>query len=311
MKRLLLAALIVVVGATTAPAQVEIVHKPTYSPGAEIRTVAEMKLDQTLVIAGMNVETNVESFTAVKESIGEPTGDGKYPVTSEFEYYIINLETPAGKYAFDSNSPDAGTAPAGLEGLDAMFKALSKAKWVATFNDKPELESIEFLDDPFAGLDEETKKEVSADRFKQDYVIQLGRFPGKPVSVGDKWTRTEESNIGAGQTLAFEKEFEYLGTEESNGRTYDRIGVKSLSVKYDIGDGSPLPFKLDDSELKVASSEGVMLYDRELKTITSTTEKVTIEGTLNFSIDVNGQNQKLPSELELTIESKTNSEAPQ
>jgi hypothetical protein len=232
-------------------------------------------------------------------------------VTSEFEYYIINLETPAGNYAFDSNSPDASTAPAGLEGLDAMFKAMSTAKWIATFNDKPELESIEFLDEPFANLDEATKKEVSADRFKQEYVIQFGRFPGKPVSVGDKWTRTEELQIGAGQTLAFEKEFEYLGTEESSGRTFDRIGVKSLSIKYAIGDGSPLPFKLDDSDLKIASSEGVMLYDRELKTITNTSEKVTIEGPLTFSIDINGQNQKLPSELELTIESKSNSEAPQ
>jgi hypothetical protein len=311
MTRVLLAGLIVVLGAATAPAQVEIVHQPAYSPGAQIRTVAEMKLDQTLVIAGMNVETAVESFTAVKETIGERSSDGKYPVTSEFEYYIINLETPAGKYAFDSNSPDASTAPAGLESLDAMFKALSRAKWVATFNDKPELESIEFLDDPFANLDEATRKEVSADRFKQDYVIQLARFPDKAVSAGDKWTRTEESQIGAGQTLTFEKEFEYLGTEESNGRTFDRIGVKSLSVKFAIGEGSPLPFKLDDSQLKIASSEGAMLYDRELKTITNTSEKVTIEGTLTFSIDINGQSQKLPSELELTIESKTNAEPPQ
>lgn len=311
MKSLWLSVLIVAAGAATAPAQVEIQHKPTYEPGAELRTVAEMKLNQTLVLAGMNVETAVESFTAVKERVGERTAEGKFPVTSEFEYYIINLNTPAGKYAFDSNSPDASTPVAGLEGLDAMFKALSKAKWVATFNDKPELESIEFLDDPFSNLDDQTKKEVSADRFKQDYVIQLARYPDKAVAVGDKWTRTEESQIGAGQTLTFEKEFEYLGTEETGGRTYDRIGVKSLSVKYAIGAGSPLPLKLDDSDLKIASSEGVMLYDRERQVITNTSEKVTIEGTLNFSISVNGQNQKLPSELELTIESKSNAEAAQ
>ena len=308
MNRLLLSALLVVAGAATASAQVEIRHNPTYTAGSEIRTVTEMKLDQTLVLAGMNVDTAVESFTAIKEQIGEKTGDGKIPVTSSFEYYIINLNTPAGKYSFDSNSPDAGTPVAGLEGLDTMFKALSKARWIATINDKQELESIEFLDDPFAGLDEQTKKEVSPDRFKDDYAIQLARYPDKPVSVGDKWTRTEESQIGAAQTLTFEREFEYLGTEESGGRTFDRIGVKALSVKYAIGSGSPLPLKLDDSDLKIASSEGVMLYDRESKSVTSSNDKVKIEGTLNFSISINGQTQKLPSELDLTIESKSNVE---
>lgn len=311
MKRVWLSALIVIAGAAGARAQVEIIHQPAYESGAVVRSVTEMKLDQTLVLAGMNLETGVESFTATRETFGEPTSEGKVPVTSEFEYYIINLDTPAGKYSFDSKSPDASTPIAGLEGVDAMFKALSKARWVAVFNDKPELESIEFLNDPFAGLDEQARKEVSPERFKQDYVIQLARYPGKPVSVGDKWTRTEEAPIGAGQTLTFEKEFEYLGTEEADGATLDRIGMKSLSVKYAIGSDSPLPLKLDGSDLKIAASEGLLLYDRQKKVITSTTEKVTIEGTLNFTINVNGQEQKLPSELELTIESKTHSEAAQ
>ncbi len=311
MKRSLLAALLLLALPAAASAQVEIKHAPDYQTGDVIRTVAEVKTKQTLVIAGMNVDTNVESFSATQETIGERTSDGKLPITTEFEYFIVNLETPLGKYAFDSNSPDAGTKVPGLESLDALFKAMSTAKWTAVVNDKPELESIKFEGEPFAHLDDATKKEVSPERFKQEYNIQLARFPEDPVSVGDKWTRTEEMLIGSGQFLKFEREFEYLGTENVDGKTFDKIGITALSVQYGIGEGSAIPLKLDDSRLNIDSSEGVMLYDRALKTVTSTTEKTRMKGDINFSINVNGQEQKLPGQVDLTIESKNTVEPPQ
>jgi hypothetical protein len=311
MKRLLLAALWIVAAPIAAQAQVEIKQAPDYKPGDVIRSVSEVKTKQTLVLAGMIIDTNLESFSATKETIGERTSDGKTPISTEFEYFIVNLETPLGKYAFDSNSPDAGNKVAGLEGLDDLFKALSTAKWTAVMNDKPEIESLKFEGDPFGNLDEASKKEVSSDRMLQDYNLQFARFPDAPVNVGDKWTRTEEMMIGNGQFLKFEREFEYLGTEESGGKVFDKIGIKALSVQYGIGEGSSLPLKLDDSKLEIASTEGTMLYDRELKTITSTSEKTRMKGDINFSIDINGQKQKLPGQVDLTIESKHTVEPPQ
>ena len=311
MKRLLLAALWIVAAPVAAQAQVEIKHAPDHKPGDVIRTVSEVKTKQTLVLAGMNIDTNMESFSATKETIGEPASGGKTPFSGEFEYFILNLETPLGKYSFDSNSPEAGTKIAGLEGLDDVFKALSTAKWTAVMNDKPEVESFKFEGDPFGQLDEASKQEISAERMQQDSNIQLARLPSAPVNVGDKWTRTEEMQLGNGQFLKFEREFEYLGTEESGGKVLDKIGIKALSVQYGIGEGSALPLKLDDSKLDIASTEGTMLYDRERKSVTSTTEKSRMKGDINFSITINGQTQKLPGQVDLTIESKNTVEPPQ
>jgi hypothetical protein len=175
-------------------------------------------------------------------------------------------------------------------------------------NSTPEIESIEFVGNPFGDLDPNAAKEVTPQRFMDEYNNRLRHYPDGPVAVGDKWERTEEVQIGSGQMLKFKKEFTYLGTEEKSGTTFDKVGVKSLTVDYEIGEGGQLPLKLDESNLEVASSEGVLLYDRKLKMFTSEAEKLQIKGTLTFTIDINGQKQKFPGNLDLTIEAKQTSE---
>ncbi|MFO1091941.1 MAG: hypothetical protein U0992_01320 [Planctomycetaceae bacterium] len=306
--RLLLVAAMVG-GAALADDKVELKFNPEFKTGNVVRQVGETKVDQTLTLAGQDIDTKVESFTATRETVGEATSDGKTTLGGEFEYFIVDLQTPVGTFKFDSaNASGKDQAQGPLAPLYDVFEATSKAKWIATLNSKPEIESIEFDGNPFEGLDPNAKSEITPERFKQEFNTQLQRYPDGPVAVGDTWKRTEESQIGSGQVLKYEKEFKYLGSETKDGKTFDRIDVKTLSVDYSIGAGSQLPLTLNSSDLKITSSEGLMLYDRNLKQVTAQNENVQIEGDLEFTIKLNGQEQKLPGKLKLNIVSKQTTE---
>jgi hypothetical protein len=301
-------AFVIAGGLSFADDKVELKYSPKYTTGQVVRSVTETKVDQTLVLAGMQIPTKVESFSATRDTVGEAS-DGKTKVHGEFEYFIVNLETPIGNFNFDSGKTDApSNAPPQLQALNDLFKATSKSKWVATVNPTPEVEKIEFEGNPFEGLDESARSEITPERFQQQYNMMFRRFPDGPVAVGDTWKRTEESQLGNGQILRYEREFKYLGPKTENGKPAELIEMKTVGVQYEIGAGSQLPLKLNNSDLKVASSEGMLIFDRAFGTFISQTDKVEVEGTLEFTINLNGQEQKLPGELDLTIETKETSE---
>ncbi|REJ93426.1 MAG: hypothetical protein DWQ34_10985 [Planctomycetota bacterium] len=308
MKSAFLASALCLAASTAAYAQVDLSYQPNLEPGDVIRSVTELKMEQNLVLGGMNVDTSVENFSATLETVGEPTAEGNTPFLTEFEYYIVNLTTPAGDYSFDSGSPESATGAGELERLTDLFTALSKAKWTTVIADGPEVESIEFEGEPFADLEEDLAREAKPEKFRQDYEQLFARYPDEPVSVGDSWTRTETSELGGGQTFKIEKKFTYVGTEEVDGATVDKISVEALSVVYNIGPESPLPLKLEKSDLEVSDSEGMMIYDREQGRITDIEESMRIKGELNFSFEVNGQKTPLPGTIDLKIEGKQSGE---
>lgn len=289
--------------------KVEITYQPELAAGSTIRDVADMSLKQSLVLGGMNIDTAAENHSATISTVGEKSADGKTTLQTKFEYFIVGIDTPIGKFDFDSgNKSEENKVQGPLAPLNDLFRATADAEWVATLNAKPEVEAIEFVGTPFANIDPNLGNEVTPQRFMDEYNNQLRRYPDGPVAVGDKWQREEVSPIGSGQTLTFTKEFTYEGTEENSGATFDKISIKSLTVQYAIGSGSQLPLKLEGSNLKIASSEGVLLYDRQKKMVTSASEKLQVTGTLDFTISVDGKTQKLPGELDLTIDGKTTSE---
>jgi hypothetical protein len=308
MKRMLLSAVVLLLPAAVQ-AQVKITHEPEFKSGEVIRTVSEIKTNQTLNLAGMNIDTKAEVFTAVRETVGETGSDGKVPVNGEFEYYIVNLTTPAGNVAFDSGNPDNIKADGPLAPFGDLFKAAAKASWTSIFKDH-KVESVEFNGEPFKDLPPELQNEVKAERFKKETNIHLARFPEGAVSPGDTWKRTEESDIGGGQTFKMEKEYTYVGPETVGGKQYDKIGVKALTCLYHLNPQGGSPLKADDADLAVVESTGTILYDREKHTFTSTSEMVHLKGDLKLKIDVNGQTQELPSTVDLTIESKSTIELP-
>ena len=123
-------------------------------------------------------------------------------------------------------------------------------------------------------------------------------LPDKPVNKGDRWQRTRVLHAGAGQILTFETYYEYAGTMEKGGKTLDKIDSFIGGVTYTLDPNSPLPLKLLKSDLKIDSSMGSVLFDREKGQIVESTSATRITGPITFS--VNGQ--ELPAKLDLTME---------
>lgn len=125
---------------------------------------------------------------------------------------------------------------------------------------------------------------------------QAGAFPDTPVNKGDTWKRTEDWHIEGGQTLSFDRTYEYVGTEDKDGRPVDKIKVTDEAVRYQLGSNT-VNLSVKESDLKIESSEGTLLFDRELGAILERTITSRITGKLTFLLG----GQELPAELDLKI----------
>ena len=94
-----------------------------------------------------------------------------------------------------------------------------------------------------------------------------------------------------------------LGSEDRDGRIFDKVGVKTVSATLSVADNPSAPAKVTESDLKVDDSEGTLWYDRQAKQFVESREQVHITGTL--TVEANGM--KFPGELDLTMEFKSKS----
>jgi hypothetical protein len=112
--------------------------------------------------------------------------------------------------------------------------------------------------------------------------------------TGEPWERTEILEIN-GKTFTVRKKYEYRGTEKKGDKTLEKIGFKVLEVKYDQEPMGKLPVKVVKSDLKVESSEGTILFDREEGHVVSSSDKIRIKGNMTYS--GGGVDQAAPLDL--------------
>ena len=287
----------------TAFAQVSL--KPHLNENTKVRTTIEVSTKQTLTLAGMPLETGVEQFIVTNGQIGEKQADGKVQMLGKMETFQIDMKLPGGiEVNFDSGNPKTEAAIPQLTPILQMFDAMSSSTYVTTFSAPGKIDSIVLKGDKFDALADAMKQELSPERLKLEAAQALARIPTDPVVKGDTWQRTETSNLGSGQTFEIKRTFEYLGTVNEGGRELDRIGMKVNSVTYNIDPNPSLPLELKSSDLKIAKSEGELLFDRKLGAFVKSSDSFTVVGKLTL---VAGGNE-LPGELDLTITSKSSRE---
>jgi hypothetical protein len=274
-------------------------YAPPLEAGTTYETQIEIKTDQVLTLAGMPLETHGDTFMAMQEKVVGESSTGGWKFEGKFTLVQSDLELPGGlKVSFNSNNPAQANTQGELGMIVDALKATAGAKWVAETNAEQEITKMQYIDDPFANVNEMLKGDASPEAIKKRRKTELDRYPSDPVKPGDTWTRTEESDLGGGQTITLEKEYTYAGSEERDGGTFDKVTVKVLSVEYEMDEASPSPAKVTESELKVAESEGTYWYDRQMQAFSEVNDKVRMTGTL--ALEVN--DQKLPGELDLTID---------
>lgn len=299
----LLSALCVAGMAATTRAQVKL--EPKYQEGSTVTVEATSKTHQVLTINGMDIETDAENVTTESRAVGRRKADGGLPVNVKVESLKADLNLNGQTISFDSSAPPPKDVDPQLSFIVDIFRIVAGSTYTIELDAKDQVVSVEGVDkliekaaelNPTAA--EMIKDQVSLERIRRDIQQDRARYPDILVREGESWDRTESQNLGGGQTLTFEKRYEYLGTTEKDGKTLDKIGVKVNSVTYAMEPNSASPLKVEKSDLKVESSDGTILFDREAGRAVEESLVTRIKGTLALSI----MGQSLDGELDLTLD---------
>lgn len=291
-----------VVGWQTSPASAQVTLKRMMPKGKTLMTNNDTIIEQTLSLAGQNIETKSEQ-NAVQSAKYSAEANGNTAVEHKLEAIQLRLKTGGMEFMFDSANPDKGTDSEIGKQIAKSLQVGLKAPWTAVHDANGKVLEIKGIDKLTEGLDEQSaamlKAQLKPEYLKERLSNEADRIPSTPVKVGDTWEKAQSLQIGGGQSLAFKRKFKYAGQVERDGKKLHRIEISTSEVTYAIGADSPLPLKLKNSDLKVTESKGEILFDGELGRVVEENDKVRMKGKLTFEIAT----QELPGELDLTITS--------
>ncbi|WP_406696934.1 DUF6263 family protein [Singulisphaera sp. Ch08] len=287
-----------------AQAQVKLEYKFPEGRKSTFKTTA--KTHQILSIMGMDVETEAEESVVTSSIIGKRNADGTLPMTHKIESIRTQLSLPGGiNVTFDSADPNGKIENAQVAFLGDVFKALVGVSYSVVLDAKDKVkfvEGTETFDAKLDGLDPKAaavlRGRINAEKIKQAFEQENGNLPDVLARQGEPWEATEIMDLGYDQSLTLRKRFEYLGTVEKNGKTLDKIGVRALTVVYAMDPKSASPLKATKSDLKVESSEGTILFDREAGEKIESTMVTRIKGNLTLTAN----DKELPTTLDLTLD---------
>lgn len=309
--RAVVSSLVLVAGFCQAgQAQVSLAYKFNEGEKEKDRTV--VKVHQTLTIGGNDIQTDSDVAVVASLAVGKRGEDGTLPLVHKVESLRTQLMLPGGlSLSFDSANPDAKIDNPQIAFLGDVFKAAAGMEYTVVLDAKGEARSVEKVESRLVKLDDLDPKardlikgKFDAEKHLKEFRQNHANLPTILVREGEPWDRTEVANLGGGQTLTFKNRYEYRGTVELDCCTLDKIDVKAREVTYEMAADSPSPLKLVNSDLKIESSEGTILFDRKLGRIHERKQAIRIKGDLTFKVG----EMELPSKLELTLDTATTQE---
>jgi uncharacterized protein DUF6263 len=294
-----------------ARAQAEVKLEAKFPEGRTLRYQVRTTINQQVKNLGMEMPSNLNRTVVRSEAIGKRRdGSGLLPIAVTVESLRERQRIPAGRdVSYDSKSATTKVADPELDFLKGMYELESRAAYTVVLDGKNKVKAVEGADalrqrvdrlDPrAAGL---LRSRLSADALGQDFAQThaLLALPDGPVKPGASWERTEAVDRGAGLELVLKKKYEYAGTEKKGGKALDKITAKVTEASYRQDADSSAPVKLAKVEMKVDSSEGTILFDREAGRVVESRERVELTG--NLTLSAQGQDQRMGFDLTLRTE---------
>lgn len=282
-----------------AHAQVKLEHK--FIEGQKTVVHTTMKVNQTLTLAGMGLDTNSDRFVISSAQVGKRDAEGKIRIEQKTDKLTVTLKLPGGiEASFDSDDPNKKAENPALEPLMQLMRASANAKITMVRDQSGKVVAVEGLDKAAEGLPDELKGEFNPEQAQKAANQELESLPVDAVKPGDTWTKTADLPLGSGQVMNMTTEYKYVGEVKEGGKTFDKVEAKTTAVSFSIAADSKLPLKVTKSELKPTESTETKLFDRAAGQWHSTKGKIRIQGTLDFEINA----MPLPGKLDLTIESE-------
>jgi hypothetical protein len=280
-------------------AQVKLEHKFVEGQKTVIHTT--MKVNQTLTLAGMGLDTKTDRFVITSAQVGQRDAEGKVRIEQKTDKLSASLKLPGGiEVSFDSDDPNKKVDNPALEPLMQLMRASAKAKITMVRDSSGKVVAVEGLDKVADEVSGELKGEFNPEQAKKAANQELENLPSDAVKPGDTWTKVADLPLGSGQVMNMTTEYKYVGEVKEGDKTFDKIEAKTTAVSFSIAADSKLPLKVTKSELKPTESAETKLFDRAAGQWHSIKAKIRIQGTLDF--EINGM--PLPGKLDLTIESE-------
>ncbi len=285
--------------ATSAPAQVTFKHK--FPDGRKSTSETIIKTSQTLTLGGNELLSGSEQSLTVTAVNGQRAADGTLVVNNKIEGLKTTATLPGGvELEFDSAKPDAPRPGTQFDVLLDIFEATANSSWEAVMGQDNRVVAIKGRDAAYAELPQSLrdamKAQIDPEYLKIAANDELAKLPSEPVSPGDSWERTNTIRLDSGQRIKFTNKYTYEGNVQQDGKNLEKITSQTTDVDYFVEGESPL--KVIESDLKVAASEGVILFDPTYGQIVSQQNKVQVKGTLKLEV----MGMEFPGQLDLTME---------
>lgn len=182
---------------------------------------------------------------------------------------------------------EAGGVPGGIPGLGDIGERVKGAVITATLDDKFTVTKVEGYDkflDKLAGDDEGMRK-IMKQQFSEATVGQMvsqvfAIGPGKPVKVGESWTRTNKMPAGGFEAAVKEK---YTLSGVTDGVA--KIGV-AMDMTFKAGDtfpGLPDGVTVEKFDMKADKFTGTLLFDTKAGRLTENKTAGDIDGAMTIS----------------------------
>ena len=292
-----------------APGPVKLEYK--FPEGKTLTYRTTWNPSQTLSLAGQEIQSRERKTTVWIQSTGKRRPDATLPVDVKVESLKTTLRVQGGiDLSFDSAKPGGPIDEPDFAPMGEIYRLESQVAYTVVLDGQNKTKAIEGADklrekaaklDPIAR--EQVRGLVEADQIKARFEQDHRYLPDAPAKPGDSWERTELVEFG-GPPLSLRKKYEYAGTEKKGGKTLDKITSKILEIKcppQDPKSKDPSPLKATKSDLKVESSEGTILFDREAGCLVESRERARIKGTMTFS----GEGTDTSAPIDLTLQSST------
>jgi hypothetical protein len=302
MYRVLLAVSVLAIGLVPSNLQkVKLQLKHLEESSTTVKTTS--KIHQVLSVSGQDLETRSSSTVKLTSSVGRRDHDNRLPITQRIDALAVQLSLPmGGTLDFDSSNPGASSDSPRFQGLIDTYKARVGSSYTIILGKDNQVIAVEgiekILENATPAAAELLRADIKPELAKRAAEQAFNNLSKEPVSKGDTWMRTSYTRVGGGQMM-FQTKFEYLGTVRKDGQDLDQIGTTAQSVTYSIDEDTQAQLKITQSNLKIESSKGTILFDRVRGQPMESNSITRIVG--DITLEVNGM--EFPGKLDLTIDS--------
>lgn len=255
--------------------------------------VMDMNIDQNVMGQSVKVDSKI-TMGYVFEVIDDSAGWKK--MTSTVSKFGMVMNANGMNMNFDSDVPVSDTATGPMAKVGKIFGALKGGQFTFTMNEKGEVGQVMGMHDMINKIVANMPATDSAmgaatlgqsfseESFKQNIQQSFAMYPGKPVKVGDSWTKTLQMNNN-GMPMTLNNTYTMQGVEG------DKINVK-VDSKITSNGGGPMPGMQVDmtGELK-----GVNSFDK--------TTGMPVSGADNMKVDMKMkmQGQEIPMKMDMKM----------